>query len=228
MTDLKPLGEKLLAASLTFGVLGKTLYRELSAEELEELLVAQVFTEIPFGENQENSKKGIEILSKWTKENANGLSQVSFDDIRHDFLYLFAGVGHPLASPWESTYFNEARTTFDKQTLEVREWYTNFGLMIELKNKEPDDHIGYELSFVAHLAQLASEASEVGDSAGCEELLQALRDFLSAHLLKWAFVWSERVQENARSDFYQGLALLVSGSLKSLSQELGIEGGNEK
>ncbi|MDR3053183.1 MAG: molecular chaperone TorD family protein [Coriobacteriales bacterium] len=221
MNDFKPAKEVLLAASLTFAVLGKSLYQELSVAELEQLLQAQVFTGLPYGAAQEDSQRGIACLSEWTRANSEGLSQESLDAIRHDYLYLFAGVGHPGASPWESTYFNEARATFAKQTLEVRDWYKRYGLMIERKNREPDDAIGYELSFVAHLAQGAATALASAREADYEEHLQALRGFLTEHLLRWAFIWSDRVQQNARSDFYRGLALLVCGSLKALWCELG-------
>jgi TorA maturation chaperone TorD len=223
MTDSKPSGEKLLAASLLFGVLGKTLYRELERDDLDCLIETQVFTEVPFGEEQADTQAAVSVLSFWTDKNAAGLSQDALDDIRHDYFYLFAGVGRPLASPWESTYFNDARVTFEKQTLEVRDWYRRSALMIERKNREPDDNIGYELSFIAHLAQLAYEASEVGEIGEYQRLVQSLRDFLAEHPLRWAFVWAQRVGENARSQFYLGIAQLVSGSLRALALELGID-----
>ena len=215
--------ETFLSSSVLFGVLGKMLYQELGREELDQILKDQLFAEVPFGEEQEETKRGIALLSKWTEENSGGLSQEAIEDIRHDFLYLFTGVGHPLASPWESTYFNDNRMTFEKQTLEVRGWYKQFGLMIERKNKEPDDNIGYELSFIAHLAHLGAEAAESGDNESLGVLTQAMGDFLSEHPLRWAFVWSDRVQKNARSGFYHGIALLVSGCLKALSLELEID-----
>ena len=217
MSNLQPSRDTLLAISLTFGVLGKTLFQEPEKAALSQLVREQVFTEIPFGENQTQSQKGITILSEWTNRNGDGLSQASFDEIRHDFLYLFAGVGRPLASPWESTYFNEAHITFDKQTLEVRKWYQDFGLAIERKHKEPDDQIGYELSFIAHLSQKAYEAEDEA------VYVKAIHDFLCEHLLRWAFVWSVRVEQNARSGFYKGIGLLVSGSLQALANTLGID-----
>jgi TorA maturation chaperone TorD len=223
MNDFKPTREALRAASVLFGVLGKSLYQELSTEDLAQLLQTQVFAEVPFGAEQEDSQLGISYLNDWADANSEGLSEESLNDIRYDYLYLFAGVGHPLASPWESTYFNDARATFDKQTLEVRDWYERYGLMIKRKNKEPDDNVGYEMSFIAHLVQNAADASGSKDAPDNENYLQAIRNFLIEHPLRWAFVWSNRVQENARSDFYKGLALLVSGSLKALSFELGID-----
>jgi TorA maturation chaperone TorD len=227
VNDSKPSARNLLAASVLFGVLGKTLYREPEREELNCLLAERIFVEVPFGGAQADSIRGVATLNSWTEANADGLSQDSIDAIHHDFFYLFAGVGRPLASPWESVYFNEGRLMFEKQTLEVRDWYRRFDVMIELKNREPDDHIGYQLSFIAHLAQRAFEAADAGDFADYERILRSLKDFLTEHLLRWAFVWSIRVQENARSRFYSGIALLVSGSLKTLAAELAINMARE-
>ena len=47
---------------------------------------------------------------------------------------------------------------FQEQTLHVRQWYSRFGLQVVKLHKEPDDHIGLELEFVAHLANLALQA----------------------------------------------------------------------
>ncbi|MBO2519906.1 MAG: molecular chaperone TorD, partial [Firmicutes bacterium] len=40
----------------------------------------------------------------------------------------------------------------------MRNWYARYGLVAEKKGQEPDDHVGLELEFVAHLAGLALEA----------------------------------------------------------------------
>jgi len=222
MTDSKPPAQHLRAAALVFGVLGKCLYREPTTEELNQLLEARVLDDVPFGKTQEDTKRGTAELRQWASEQADGLSQAALDEIKHDFLYLFAGVGHPLASPWESTYFNESRQMFEKQTLEVRAWYQRFGLMIERKNREPDDNIGYELGFVAHLAERAAEALEAGNDGSSQALLDALQVFLVEHPLRWVFVWTSRVLAQARSRFYRGLALLVGGSLQALAEEFGL------
>jgi TorA maturation chaperone TorD len=70
---------------------------------------------------------------------------------------------------------------------------------------------------------LIYEASESGEIVQYESLVQSLKDFLVEHPLRWAFVWAKRVEENARSQFYLGIAQLVSGSLRALAQELGID-----
>ncbi len=94
---------------------------------------------------------------------------------------------------------------------------------MEKLNREPDDHIGLEFLFVAHLASLALQAIEQGDERRLEEIMQAQRDFLLEHLLRWGLVWARLVEQNALTDFYRGLSHLAHGTLLALAENLRLE-----
>ena len=210
-------GEKLL-----FGLLGKILYAELDKPWLQSLIDEDVFSEVPFGGELSETAAGLELLQKWTHENNAGLSDKSFDGLRADNMRLFVGVGQVLAAPWESVYFNDGRMVFQEQTLQVRDWFRRFGVETEKLHKEPDDHIGLELSFLAHLATLGLQAIEAKDDNKFEEIVEAQRRFIVEHPLKWVPVWCKLVEEKANTDFYRGLAMLVLGALFSLAKILEI------
>jgi TorA maturation chaperone TorD len=106
---------------------------------------------------------------------------------------------------------------FQAQTLQVRNWYLRYGLEIENLHKEPDDHIGLELAFLAHLAQRGLHAIEQNDPGIFEDAMAAQRGFLAEHLLKWAPIWCSLVLEHAQTEFYRGMALLVRGVLTELA-----------
>jgi putative dimethyl sulfoxide reductase chaperone len=213
----------LMGETLSLSMLGKTLYEDPNNEWLNSLIKENIFSDVPFGENHSEVKQGLKLLQDWTQRNSSGLSTAEFEAIRKDHLYLFTGVGKPLASVWESTYFSEGKLLFQKQTLEVREFYARFGLQAERKGHEPDDHIGLELSFLAHLATLALNSLEAGDESHVEDALQAQRDFLTQHILRWAPAWAELTEKHAETDFYHGLAHLTVGTLWAASELLGIE-----
>jgi TorA maturation chaperone TorD len=136
---------------------------------------------------------------------------------------LFVGVGQVLAAPWESVYFNDGRMVFQEQTLQVRDWFRRFGVETEKLHNEPDDHIGLELSFLAHLATLGLQAIEAKDDNKFEEIVEAQRRFMEEHPLKWVPRWCKLVEEKANTDFYRGLAKLVRGTLFSLAKILEIQ-----
>ena len=218
----------LLGEALVFESLGRLLYEELDKAWLQSLLKEDVFEDVPFGAEQHETKLGLELLQNWARENEAGISDKSFDDLRVDYTRLFVGIKKVLAPLWESVYFNQDRMVFQEQTLQVRAWYRRFGLEPEKLYKEPDDHIGLELLFLVHLAKLGLQALEENDQAGSEKYLQAQRDFLSEHLLRWGPAWAKLVRQHASTDFYRGLAHLVHGTLLAVAELLEVEVPKEK
>lgn len=220
MNDLKT---TLLGESLLFGLLGKILFAEPDKTWLESLIYDEVFSEVPFAAEQTETMRGIELLERWAKENKEGLDTAQFKTVKDDHLNLFIWLNKVPAPMWESVYFSEKRLLFQEQTLKIREWYARFGLQAERINNEPDDHIGLEMSFVAHLASLAFQAAEEGDEPKLNELLQAQRDFLSDHLLRWGPAWAKLVKKHAATDFYRGIAHLIHGALFAAAEALQIK-----
>jgi len=207
------LSETLIGEILIFGLLGKALYEEPDRQWLEALIADQVFAEAPFGAEQSEIAQGIQILQQWGLAHMDGISDEHFAGLKMDYTRLFIGLDTLITAPWESVYYNRERMVFQEQTIQVRNWYARYGLQVEQYNREPDDHIGLEMSFVAHLATLALQALEADDQARLDELIQAQRDFLSEHPLGWAPTWAKRVKEHAETDFYRGMAYLSHGAL---------------
>ena len=189
---------------------------------LETLIKDEVFSEAPFGEEHTEVQRGVELLSRWSKENANGISNAEFDLIKQDNLKLLIGLDVMPAPPWESVYFSDKHMLFQEQTLQVREWYARFGLQIERLNQEPDDHIGLELLFVSQLASSALHVID-DDTNVCETLIQAQRDFFTEHLLRWGPAWAKLVKQHAETDFYRGIAHLTHGALLAAAETLKVK-----
>ena len=220
MNDLR---STILGESLLFGLLGKILYADLDKTWLDTLIGEDVFSEVPFGAEQVEMQHGVELLQRWTNENRGGLEVPQFKALQEDNLRMFIGLNKVPAPVWESVYFSEKRLMFQEQTLQIREWYARFGLQAERINKEPDDHIGLEMLFIAHLASLALQAIEQNDEPKLNEILQAQREFLSDHLLRWGPVWAKLVKQHAATDFYRGIAHLTHGALLAIAETLEIK-----
>lgn len=220
ISDLKA---NVLGESLLFGLLGKIIYADLDQAWLESLIRDEVFSEAPFGAEQVEMQHGIELMQRWTNENSDGLEAPQFKALQDDYLRLFIGLGHVLAPMWESVYFSEKKLMFQESTLQVREWYARFGVQAERINNEPDDHIGLEMLFISHLASLSLQAIEQDDQNKLNEVLQAQRDFLTQHLLRWGSVWAKLVKQNANTDFYRGIAHLTHGALLAAAEMLEIK-----
>lgn len=208
---------------LLFGLMGRLLSSEPERDWLQSLVQEDVFSESPFAAENPRVVTGLALLESWSQECCGEVSDEIFDQLQADYNHLFVGPGQVLAPPWESVYFNEARMIFQKETLNVRQWYRQFGLEAAKIYKEPDDHIGLELVFLAHLANLGVTALEQQDENQINRLLEAQRDFLAAHPLRWVSIWRELVEEHARTDFYRGVALVTDGALTEMGVILGID-----
>ena len=109
---------------------------------------------------------------------------------------------------------------FTDSTREVRAAFRAHGLEFEKKNREPDDHIGLMLSFLAVLAGREAEAVEAGDEETARSLQKDQADFIDNHVLTFVDEWAAAMAEKSDSDFYAGMALLACGLVKERRAQL--------
>jgi TorA maturation chaperone TorD len=133
--------------------------------------------------------------------------------LQQDYERLFIGPNSLLAPPYESVYRTVERLVFDAPTFEVRAEYRSLGVQAPSFNREPDDHLGLEFSFLTLLCSRALDALERRDANAVDDALEAQRRFLSKHLLCWAADCLGLVEANAKTAFYQGVGELGLGVL---------------
>ncbi len=156
-----------------------------------------LFEDIPFEGNNALVAKGCNDIVEWLKtDNAEML----VDRAYYDYMKMFVGPTNLLAAPWASVYLNKAQLVFQATTLDVREYYSHYGLEVALKNKEPDDHIGYELMFIGYLIEKGK--------------IEPAKEFIKAHVLTWYDKWADKVNENSVTPFYSSVALIAKGCLE--------------
>ena len=212
------------AEALVLSLLGRAFYVYPERGWLQRLADEDVFAGSPLGDAQPDVRAGLELLRTWAQGCRGGMTDEAFDEIRADYTRLFIGPARVVAPPWESVHFNEERLTFQAQTLDVRAWYRRFGLQADKLNHEPDDHIGLEFAFLAHLAQLgAAEENQVE----LERVLDAQRAFITEHPGRWVPRWCDLVSAEAHTDLYKGFALLARGTLAQVAAALQLNHGGE-
>lgn len=202
---------------LFFGLVGKLIYAFPDKAMLASLVEEDVFAEFPVESENPDFVRGSALLCNWTAAYASAPDpQEAFSQIRVDATRLFAGYQSIDTPPWESVYFNKERMIFQEQTLDVRRWYGTYGLQLVQKNHEPDDHIGLELDFIAHVLGLALESE---DAQRADELIADAVRFACEHPAAWAKQWAESVDREARTDYYRGLALVAVAVLEDFVAE---------
>ena len=220
---MTPSIETLAGEMLLFNLLGKAFHAAPNREWLDALVKDDIFAESPFGGAQPDTRAGLALLQTWNRVNRDGISDAALESLQAEYTRLFIGPGPVVAPPWESVSFSEERLLFQRETFQVRAWYARFDLTVPNPHREPDDHIGLELSFVAHLAELALQAIQAHEEEGFQEALEAQRRFLAEHVFRWGPGWCSRVKAASANEFYCGLALVTRGALSELSEQLAVQ-----
>jgi len=209
--------EFLIGEMLLLSFLSRAFQSYPDEKWLQSLAADNVFSDKPLGDTHPDVDLGLLMLQDWCDGNKNGISNEQFDRLKEDYIRMFIGLDEILAPPWESVYLNKNRMVFQNQTIQVRNWYRRFGLETKKLHKEPDDHIGLEMSFLSYLSGAALQSLEENQQNKFEQYLDDQKQFLSEHFLNWGPYWCSLVKENAQTDFYRGLAVLTDGILKTLA-----------
>lgn len=214
----------LTGESLLCSLLGQILYTHPERDWLQALAGSRdIFAEAPFAEEQPDVIEGLAAVRAWFDAHPGELDDASLSELKIDYAQLFIGTSEQMpAYPWESVYISKKPFLFLESTLEVREWYYRYGLEVVNFKREPEDFIGFELTFLAHLSTLGAEAAEQGDVEQLAALVQAQHDFLSDHLLRWGFEWANNAARTAETDFYRGFILMARGALAELAAVYGV------
>ncbi len=178
--------------------------------------------ESPFSEVTPSAQKFEAILDQGAND-FEGFAR----EVHLDRTYLYSMIGQSRTTPYESVYRTEDSTMFGPSTLEVRHLYQRWGLRFDGQGNEPDDHVGIEFSFVAHLLEHVAEegddaADNAADGVNPESAGVALRAFLGEHLLVFAPTYLRNVEIRAKSAYYQAVACMAQEVLTSLAKVLHI------
>lgn len=214
--------------ALLFGLMGKVFYTYPDFAWVNDLVAEGTFEEIPEIGSNHDMRSGQDLVLKWCSVHRGGLSKDAFEALQVDYVRLFiGGNGSVLAPPWESVYVNSVPTLFQQSTMDVRNWYKRYDLVVENLNHEPDDHVGLEFSFVSHLCSIASNSADSSDEARLSKTMEDLSGFASEHVFSWVPRWCDLVMEQAKTDFFRGIALLSKGIVASFADALKVEAKTE-
>ncbi len=207
---------------LMFSLLGKFLLQIPGKKWVQAIYDEELFAEVPFAEQQPYVVEGVALMQRWGESFAGHLTQECLLALQADYTRLFTGLVNVPVAPWESVFFTEERLVFQAQTQDVRAWYRRFGLEINNQFKEPEDHIGLELTFIGHLAKLGVAALAENNEEAFQQAVAAQREFAAEHLFLWAPLWCTLIYQHAHTDFYRGLARIVHGALIEFAAVLNV------
>jgi len=150
------------------------------------------------------------------------LRESTLTDLAVDYARVFLGAGLAQgdgAYPYESVYTSPDRLVMQDARDEVLKIYREEGLDRAEEFNEPEDHVAFELEFMAYLCQKTTEALKDGDKGSALGYLEKQKEFLEKHLIPWVPTFCNDVQRVARGDFYKAIAKITVGYL-GMEQDL--------
>ncbi len=96
-------------------------------------------------------------------------------------------------------------------------YYRRGGLDLPVDNTTPEDHLGFELQFVAELADRANAAIAADDAGALTDAVDLGRSFFVHHQANWLQAFCDAVDEFAQTDFYRAVATMTRGYVESES-----------
>lgn len=144
-------------------------------------------------------------LAAYASENS-GEAACQGKRVRTEYAELFVGPRAPLAPLYESIYVGYPRRLFSEVTESVRRAYEARGIAVAARNKIPDDHLSYEMQFMAELCMREMDAIAAHDDAETMNLRSDQKGFLNEHLALWLPEFTRRVSEAWCGDYYAAWA----------------------
>jgi len=137
--------------------------------------------------------------------------------LQQEFNDLFAVPLGRYVTPYEAVYRDERVVGEDRvrgllmgpSTLAVLQAYRENQFAVNPECPELPDHIGVELSFMSLLCGREPHLREAGDMPAVHLLWTRELRFLEDHLLRWVPDFAQRISENARTLFFQGIGQIT-------------------
>lgn len=145
-----------------------------------------------------------------------------------DFTMCFDGIGSlnderavPYASVLIGKKTGEDAELFQEPRRADRQAYARERVQADPALNLPDDHLSFELSFMADLSDKIARALASGDAEEAARLVGVSDDFRANHILSWYDRFSALAGQLVQTRFYRGVLAATGGYLKLDGEVLG-------
>lgn len=186
-------------------------------EPTSEQIEAMAGANFPTGEDAFG--RGYALIADYLRHRDTGTRQ----EIAVDYAHTFLGAGNYdklMAPPYESVYTSEEHLLMQDARDGALSFYRSEGLDLPAENTTPEDHIGFEMQFMAKLIDRSCDALSAGDDAEFARLVRVQREFYVQHLANWLPAFIADIERHCKTDYYRGVAQLTRAFLAEEKEQL--------
>ncbi|MCU7834560.1 MAG: molecular chaperone TorD family protein [gamma proteobacterium symbiont of Taylorina sp.] len=171
-------------------------------QELKRIDFPYCLTHIP---DSGPGSEAVLLLKETLLKISDKVDDKTLNDLAADYasIYLTHNIS---ASPEESVWLDEDNLICQQSMFDVRHWYKTYALEIPNWRKRPDDHLVYELQFIAHLL----------DKDENKQTLEKAATFMDEHLLRWLGNFGEQVLGRCDTQYFAGISALTAAYCEDL------------
>lgn len=195
----------------TYRFLSQVFFKELNEQAIEELARG----DYPEDTGNAHLDEGYRLVRRYFAFSATDRrTQLACEYAR---VFLAAGVftkDRQTAVPYESVFTGEERIMMGDARDDVVARYLADGFQVNLDLHEPEDHLAFELEYLADMSEQARVCAEAKDKARLHRNVARQLEFIERHLLNWLPELRETAREYAKLTFYPGMLLVAEGALE--------------
>lgn len=196
----------------TYRFLSQMVFKELNDEAIE----AVAAIDFPTDTGNESLDEGYRLVRRYFRFSASDRrTQLACEYAR---IFLAAGVyvkSDKTAIPYESVFTSPERIMMQESRDDVVRWFARDGFKVDPDLHEPEDHLAFELEYLAVMNERAAALAEEGDASEVRANLARQYSFIERHLLNWLPDLSRAAREFATLAFYPGMLLVAQGTAEA-------------
>ncbi len=163
--------------------------------------------------------RGYALIAEYLRHRDTGTRT----QIAVDYAHTFLGAGNYdklTAPPYESVYTSEEHLLMQDARDGAVSFYRSEGLDLPEGNSTPEDHVGFEMQFMALLVERACTALASGDEGEFTRLVRVQREFFAQHLANWLPAFVADIERHCKTDYYRGMAQLTRAFVAEEAEQL--------
>jgi TorA maturation chaperone TorD len=216
MTDRtfsKAILDTLTNRATSYRMFSRLFFKPLDETEIEQLAASDYGTAAKALEETCLLAEGFSDMGRALKKRHTGTRQ----QLATDFTMCFDGietVDEQVAVPYASVFLSEKALLNQEPRHEVYRLYRSEAIRLKSGVNLPEDHLSFELEFLAILSDHAAEALRQDDQNEAIRNLELSRAFINEHILSWLDLFRERADRILKTRFYRGTLKATRGYLK--------------
>jgi TorA maturation chaperone TorD len=197
----------------SYRMLSRLFLKPLGVSEIETLAATDYVSVAASLGGEGLLAEGFNDMGRALKKRHTGTRQ----QLATDYTMCFDGVeaiNGQVAVPYASVFLSEKELLNQEPRHEVYRIYRSEAIQLKSGVDLPEDHLSFELEFLAILSERAVEALRQDNRDEAIRNLELSREFINGHILTWLGLLTERADKILTTRFYRGVLKATQGYLE--------------